>query len=644
MVGYPFVWTWIFVIINFISPICTQNNTCHKTESYKVDVRVPVREPVTYRSYTWCLKVPPRCSKYTVQYRERLTYETEVRTRVVTECCPGFVQLYSKCVTNCTDCSNMFCNTTTNHCTCLPGFQGNHCNESCEDGKWGDNCSEICTCRVDEECNKATGYCSPKPTKDTQSTLSLIPSSNQEQFTESPVTEPLHTLPSELTNIDEISSKPIVLPTNFISILTQSTISMEPKMSIASTEAAPSTNFVELSTTKISLGLINKPTQENLPLSTIASINLEEANLSIRQNTISFKQSFTPATQSSQTVTPIIERTPTNTTDIAILHEYTNTSILTLPSISATRPTPLVTSDTQLSVLSHENNFNKNKTPSIFKHQITQTQPNFSEVITTFKTPVSNSILDQLPNLSIKNMSGFKPTDTDNVFVNIFGMTIKSNEIPLTTKSTDLFISIFPQITTNNYLKPNKVLTKDSHEVSNSIEKFTTEPSDSHLVKPGVVEFPLAPKYLLPESKEAAVSHRDFLPENYDISQEANRELNATMMYAVWINELSANSSITFIIAIVLIVLVTVMTSFLVYYYYSKKYSEMCSDKQTQKEKESSQPSRNSIYDVPGPPTFSYINAFTLEYLTKESREPNYDHPCSARCLLNEPVYDELRY
>lgn len=161
MVWKFLVWNWL-LLAALAHPSLTQNNTCHRTETYNVTLYVPVMEPVTFRSFTWCIAVPPRCSKYTVQLRERLTFETEVRNRTVTECCKGYVQLYSNCVPECSNCSNMVCDSTRN-CTCLPGYTGNQCNETCESGKWGERCEEVCICTAEEECHFDTGECTHRP-------------------------------------------------------------------------------------------------------------------------------------------------------------------------------------------------------------------------------------------------------------------------------------------------------------------------------------------------------------------------------------------------------------------------------------------------------------------------------------------------
>ena len=39
---------------------------------YNVTMRVVVKEPVQVKTYTWCLKMPPRCTKYKVEMRDRL--------------------------------------------------------------------------------------------------------------------------------------------------------------------------------------------------------------------------------------------------------------------------------------------------------------------------------------------------------------------------------------------------------------------------------------------------------------------------------------------------------------------------------------------------------------------------------------------
>ena len=39
---------------------------------YNVTMRVVVKEPMQVKTYTWCLKVPPRCTKFKVEMRDKL--------------------------------------------------------------------------------------------------------------------------------------------------------------------------------------------------------------------------------------------------------------------------------------------------------------------------------------------------------------------------------------------------------------------------------------------------------------------------------------------------------------------------------------------------------------------------------------------
>uniref|UniRef100_A0A1B6GVT5 EGF-like domain-containing protein n=1 Tax=Cuerna arida TaxID=1464854 RepID=A0A1B6GVT5_9HEMI len=187
-----------FLLLQSLS--LAQNHTCHRTKTVEVRVAVPLQEPATFRSYTWCLKVPPRCSKYTVVMRERITYETEVRNETVLECCPGSVWLYNLCVPACEACTNMHCDTTHN-CSCAPGYIGPQCNQTCEVGWWGDRCAEACVCRVGEDCDPVSGSCSP-------STSTLSPTTTSLPSPPSNTTAPLPSISSTTVTIPPSTSPP----------------------------------------------------------------------------------------------------------------------------------------------------------------------------------------------------------------------------------------------------------------------------------------------------------------------------------------------------------------------------------------------------------------------------------------------------
>jgi hypothetical protein len=45
---------------------------------YNVTIRVVVKEPMQVKTYTWCLKVPPRCTKFKVEMRDRFKIQVSI--------------------------------------------------------------------------------------------------------------------------------------------------------------------------------------------------------------------------------------------------------------------------------------------------------------------------------------------------------------------------------------------------------------------------------------------------------------------------------------------------------------------------------------------------------------------------------------
>ncbi|PSN41390.1 hypothetical protein C0J52_20336 [Blattella germanica] len=41
-------------------------------------MRVIVKEPIQVKSYTWCLKVPPRCTKYKIEMRDKFKIQIAI--------------------------------------------------------------------------------------------------------------------------------------------------------------------------------------------------------------------------------------------------------------------------------------------------------------------------------------------------------------------------------------------------------------------------------------------------------------------------------------------------------------------------------------------------------------------------------------
>ncbi|XP_014253473.1 mucin-2-like [Cimex lectularius] len=197
------------------------NHTCTGVVKHPVTVRVNVTEPVTYRTYTWCLRVPPRCSKYTIQLQDRVKIHTEMHNRTITVCCKGYVEMDYKCVPACppqTDCPFMHCN-RTNHCYCTPGYTGLYCNDPCERGFWGENCMKECDCPPGYTCHHLTGDCMlddkrpPSKTRRTTTTTtseqitSTMPTLTTSMETESKTVSPVVTTQPTTTNTVFLTSQ-----------------------------------------------------------------------------------------------------------------------------------------------------------------------------------------------------------------------------------------------------------------------------------------------------------------------------------------------------------------------------------------------------------------------------------------------------
>nr|CAD7427863.1 unnamed protein product [Timema monikensis] len=136
---------------------------CPKEETYTVTMRVNVKEPVTIKTYTWCFRIPPRCSKYKVEMRDKFKVQQEKRTRWATACCPGYApdKTESVCVPVCSTeggCLHGRCE-SPEFCTCEPGYVGERCDTECISGMFGQECSKPCECDNNSTCHHVTGQC-----------------------------------------------------------------------------------------------------------------------------------------------------------------------------------------------------------------------------------------------------------------------------------------------------------------------------------------------------------------------------------------------------------------------------------------------------------------------------------------------------
>ncbi|RZF38007.1 hypothetical protein LSTR_LSTR006406 [Laodelphax striatellus] len=155
------IFLWCSVVLQ-VAVALTGDNVCRRVETSSETVQYVIQEPVTYRLYTWCLKMPPRCSKYSTVMKERIKSKIQINNNTIEECCEGHVELSGICVTECnpTECPNMLCKTENSlvKCKCRSGFMGYKCNKPCLYGFWGEGCFDKCECNG-EQCDAATGDC-----------------------------------------------------------------------------------------------------------------------------------------------------------------------------------------------------------------------------------------------------------------------------------------------------------------------------------------------------------------------------------------------------------------------------------------------------------------------------------------------------
>ncbi|XP_023161071.2 protein draper isoform X4 [Drosophila hydei] len=149
-------------------------NVCKKRENYEVEVVVTELQSFQERSSTWCLSIPPSCPTYRIRHRIVNKTQTVPKTRIVRDCCDGYVRSGNECIPHCSEpcqhgrciapekckciegyggpacniicrcLNNSSCDSDTGNCICAPGWTGEDCDEPCPDGFYGMECKERC--------------------------------------------------------------------------------------------------------------------------------------------------------------------------------------------------------------------------------------------------------------------------------------------------------------------------------------------------------------------------------------------------------------------------------------------------------------------------------------------------------------------
>ncbi|XP_030242366.1 protein draper isoform X4 [Drosophila navojoa] len=164
-------------------------NVCKKRENYDVEVVVTELQSFQERGSTWCLSIPPSCPTYRI--RHRIVNKTQIvpKTRIVRDCCDGYVRSGNECIPHCSEpcqhgrcvapekckciegyggpacniicrcLNNSSCDSETGNCICAPGWTGDDCAEPCPDGFYGMECKERCPASMhgNATCDHITG-------------------------------------------------------------------------------------------------------------------------------------------------------------------------------------------------------------------------------------------------------------------------------------------------------------------------------------------------------------------------------------------------------------------------------------------------------------------------------------------------------
>ncbi|XP_076758521.1 uncharacterized protein LOC143427900 [Xylocopa sonorina] len=168
--NFPSIWLLVLSLIASSPWVFSANVVCPRLENYTVTSMETYTEPVIVNTFTWCLQIPPRCPKTRTEMRQRYRIKTETKSRVVNECCEGYVMTSrddAEAAVGCRPfcekgCLSGIC-VSPNECQCIPGYQGDHCETACPSGTWGFQCREECNCTANMSCNPINGQCACPP-------------------------------------------------------------------------------------------------------------------------------------------------------------------------------------------------------------------------------------------------------------------------------------------------------------------------------------------------------------------------------------------------------------------------------------------------------------------------------------------------
>ncbi|XP_050530648.1 uncharacterized protein LOC126899643 [Daktulosphaira vitifoliae] len=157
------IWIYLTVLLplNQTIPADTEQTECDHIENYDELVTISSEQPYIVKKNKWCIKIPPRCSEDKTEFRTVQKNVTVNKTRVIKQCCKGYMRLNGSCVNICdqSQCPDVVCREDYQKCWCNPGFTGLLCLSKCIQGTWGDGCLNFCNNTCNNSCDHKTGYC-----------------------------------------------------------------------------------------------------------------------------------------------------------------------------------------------------------------------------------------------------------------------------------------------------------------------------------------------------------------------------------------------------------------------------------------------------------------------------------------------------
>jgi len=183
-----------------------EENVCIKQILQSKMVNITYMEAVRIKKHKWCFSPPIfQCAEWHNTMETRWKLENVTRLANLPECCSGYSLRDGECKPRCSKsclnglcsapetcscnsgfsgescdtvgcpggkwgngCSNEcscqnggFCHPVTGSCRCTPGYTGLHCDSKCSSGSYGGGCTDLCSCEIGYNCHHVTGECTP---------------------------------------------------------------------------------------------------------------------------------------------------------------------------------------------------------------------------------------------------------------------------------------------------------------------------------------------------------------------------------------------------------------------------------------------------------------------------------------------------